>query len=111
MEIATVDTKPAASIAEAAQGAAPELGTIATLEVRVETRVDLLPRGSTDVVIQEPEIEESTPIRAAPMAGVTSMSRGGLELLDDNFDPTVARNMESMHRAEQWIKVRCRYPE
>jgi hypothetical protein len=111
METATVDTKPAASIAEAAQGAAPELGTIAALEVRVETWVDPLPRGSTDVVIHEPEIEESASIRAAPMVGVTSTSPGGLELLDDNLDPTVARNMESMHRAEQWIKVRCRYPE
>jgi hypothetical protein len=33
--------------------------------------------------------------------------------LDDNLvDPVVvAHNMESMCRAEQWIKVRCGYPE
>jgi hypothetical protein len=38
-----------------------------------------------------------------------STSRGDLELLaDDLVDPAiVARNMESMHHAEQWIKV-CR---
>jgi hypothetical protein len=43
------------------------------------------------------------------MLEATSTSRGGLELLDDNLvDPAVvARNLESMHRAEQWIKVRC----
>jgi hypothetical protein len=35
-------------------------------------------------------------------------SRGGLELLaDDLVDPaTVARNLEAMRRAEQWMKVR-----
>jgi hypothetical protein len=34
--------------------------------------------------------------------------RGGLELLaDDLIDPTmVARNLESMRRAKQWMKVR-----
>jgi hypothetical protein len=44
------------------------------------------------------------------MAGATSKSRGGLELLaDDLVDPaTVARKLESMHRAEQWMKVPCR---
>jgi hypothetical protein len=47
------------------------------------------------------------------MAGATSTSREGLELLDDNLvDPAVvARNMESMRRAEQWIKVHCGYPQ
>jgi hypothetical protein len=43
------------------------------------------------------------------MSEMTSTSRGGLELLDDNLiDPSVvARSMESMRRTEQWIKVRC----
>jgi hypothetical protein len=47
------------------------------------------------------------------MSEATSTSRGGLELLDDNLvDPVViARNMELMRHAEQWIKVRCEYSE
>jgi hypothetical protein len=38
------------------------------------------------------------------------MSHDGLELLaDDLVDPViVARNLESMRHAEQWIKVHCR---
>jgi hypothetical protein len=46
------------------------------------------------------------------MAEVTLTSRGVLELLgDDLVEPaTVARNLESMRRAEQWMKVCCRTP-
>jgi hypothetical protein len=81
--------------------------------VRVETRVEFLPGTSTDVVVREPEIEEVALIRSAPMLETTSTSRGGLELLDDDLVDTafVARNMESMRHAEQWIKVCCGYPE
>jgi hypothetical protein len=113
LETTTVETEPAASAAKVDQGAAPELGTTVALEMRVETRVDPLSGTSTDVVVREPEIEETASIRAAPMAGATSTSHGGLELLDDNLvDPAVvARNMESMCHAEQWIKVRCGYPK
>jgi hypothetical protein len=55
------------------------------------------------VVVQSLEIQDAAPIRSAPMAEVTSTSRGGLELLaDDLIDPTiVARNLESMRRKEQ----------
>jgi hypothetical protein len=44
------------------------------------------------------------------MAEATSTSCGGLELLaDDLVEPVVvARNLESMRRAEQWMKVHCR---
>jgi hypothetical protein len=75
--------------------------------VRDETHVDSLPGTSTDVVVHEPEIEEATPIRSAPMSKATSTSRGGLELLDDNLIDSafVAHSMESMRRTEQWIKV------
>jgi uncharacterized membrane protein len=43
------------------------------------------------------------------MSEAMATSRDGMELLaDDLVDPTtVARNLESMRRAEQWIKVRC----
>jgi uncharacterized membrane protein len=41
------------------------------------------------------------------MSEAAAASRGGLELLvDDLVDPaTVARNLEAMRRAEQWMKV------
>jgi hypothetical protein len=47
------------------------------------------------------------------MEEATSMSHGGLELLDDNIVDLgiVTRNMESWRHTEQWIKVRCEYPE
>jgi hypothetical protein len=43
------------------------------------------------------------------MSEVATTSRDGLELLaDDHVDPaTVARNMESIRGAEQWMKVCC----
>jgi hypothetical protein len=46
----------------------------------------------------------------ASMSEAATTSRGGLELLaDDLINPAmVARNMESMRRAEQWMKVRDR---
>jgi hypothetical protein len=61
-----------------------------------------------DVVVQSPEIQDAEPIRSAPISEAATTSRGGLELLaDDLIDPTmVARNLESMRRAEQWMKVR-----
>jgi hypothetical protein len=75
----------------------------------VGAHVDALPGASTKVVVCEPEIQDAAPIRSAPMVEATLTSRGGLELLaDDLVDPTVvARNLESMHHAEQWMKVRC----
>jgi hypothetical protein len=55
--------------------------------------------------VRETEIQEAVPIRSAPMSEATSTSCGGLELLANNLVDlaVVARNMESMHRAEQWI--------
>jgi hypothetical protein len=61
-----------------------------------------------DVVVRSPEIQEAEPIRSALMSEAATTSCGGLELLaDDLIDPVmVARNLESMRRAEQWMKVR-----
>jgi hypothetical protein len=113
MEMATVEAEPTEPIAEAIEREARELGTTTVPEVRVEKRVDPLLGASTDVVVREPVIEEDAPIRSAPMSETTSTSRGGLELLDDNLiDPAiVAWSVESWRRIEQWIKVRCTYPE
>jgi hypothetical protein len=61
-----------------------------------------------DVVVRSPEIQDAEPIRSAPMSEDAMASHGGLELLADDLInlTTVARNLESMHRAEQWMKVR-----
>jgi hypothetical protein len=113
METATVEAEPSAPATGVTEGTAPELGTAVALDVRVEAHVDSLPGANTDIVVQDLEIEEAAPIRSTPMSKATSTSRGGLELLDDNLiDPIViARSMESMRRTEQWIKIRCGYPE
>jgi hypothetical protein len=75
--------------------------------VAEEVRDDVLPESSLEVVVCLPEIQDAEPIRSAPMSKAATTSRGGLELLvDDLVDPaTVARNLEAMRRAEQWIKV------
>jgi hypothetical protein len=64
-----------------------------------------LPEASTEVVVRPPEIQDAASIRSTPMAEATSTSCSDLELLaDDLVDPaSVARNLESMRRVEQWI--------
>jgi uncharacterized membrane protein len=71
---------------------------------------DALPETSLDVVVRSSEIQDAEPIRSAPMSEATTTSCDGLELLaDDLINPAmVARNLESMRRAEQWMKVRHR---
>jgi hypothetical protein len=62
------------------------------------------------VVIRSPEIQDAEPIRSALMTEATTSSRSGVELLaDDLVDPaTVARHLEAVHQAEQWMKVSSR---
>jgi hypothetical protein len=94
--------------AEVLEGAAsgPEV-TIAP-EATEEVGDDALPESSMDVVVGSPEIQDVEPIRSAPMSEVAATNCGGLELLaDDLIDPAmVARNLETMRQAEQWMKVR-----
>jgi uncharacterized membrane protein len=73
-----------------------------------EAHDDALPEMSLDVVVRSPEIQDAEPIHSAPMSEAAATSRDGLELLvDELINPaTVARNLESMRRAEQWMKVR-----
>jgi hypothetical protein len=77
-----------------------------------EERDDVLPESNLEVIVRLPEIQDAEPIRSAPMSGATTSSRGGIELLaDDLVDPAaVARHLEVMRHAEQWMKVSCRYP-
>jgi hypothetical protein len=58
-----------------------------------------------DVVVRSTEIQDAEPIHAAPMSEATMTSRGGLELLADELIDLamVARNLELMREAEQWI--------
>jgi hypothetical protein len=65
-----------------------------------------------EVVVRSPEIQDAEPIRSAPMPGAATSSHGGIELLvDDLVNPaTVARHLEAMRQAEQWMKVSCQYP-
>jgi hypothetical protein len=73
---------------------------------------DVLPESTLEVAVRSPEIQDAEPIRSAPMSGAATSSRGGIELLaDDLVDPaTVARHLEAMRQAEQWMEVSCRYP-
>jgi hypothetical protein len=96
---------------EVAAGAISEPMEIAgggALGVAEEVCDDVLPGSNLEVVVRSPEIQDVEPIRSAPMSEAAASSRGGLELLaDDLVDPlTVARNLEAMRRAEQWMKVR-----
>jgi hypothetical protein len=65
-----------------------------------------------EVVVRSQEIQDAESIRSAPMPGAATSSHGGIELLaDDLVNPaTVARHLEAMRQAEQWMKVSCRYP-
>jgi hypothetical protein len=96
--------------AEVVAGAATEPAEIASgvaPGVAEEVRDDVLPESSLEVVVRSPEIQDAEPIRSAPMSETAASTRGGLELLaDDLVDPaTVARNLEAMRWAGQWMKV------
>jgi hypothetical protein len=97
-------TKEATEPAEVANQGAPG--------VAEEKRDEVLPESSLEVVVCSPEIQDAEPIRSAPMSGAATTSRGGIKLLaDDLVDPAaVARNLEAMRRAEQWMKVSYQYP-
>jgi hypothetical protein len=68
------------------------------------------PEAALEVAIRSPEIQDAEPIRSAPMTVATASSRGGIELLvDDLVDPaTVAKHLEAIRQAEQWMKVSSR---
>jgi hypothetical protein len=93
----------------ASEGAAPDPEAPVAPEITEEIHVDVLPESSMDVVVRSPEIQEAEPIPSATMSEMATTSRDGLELLaDDHVDPaTVACNLESMRRVEQWMNVRC----
>jgi hypothetical protein len=73
---------------------------------------DTLPEPTLEVVVRSPEIQDAEPIRSAPMTEAATSSRGGIELLaDDLVDPAmVARHLEAVRQAEQWMKVSSHDP-
>jgi hypothetical protein len=72
---------------------------------------DTLPKPALEVVVRSPKIQDAEPIRSAPMTEAATSSRGWTELLiDDLVDPaTVARHLEAVRQAEQWMKVSSRH--
>jgi hypothetical protein len=74
-----------------------------------EGRDEALPESTLEVVVRSPEIQDAEPIRSTPMSEAATSSCGGVELLADNLvDPAaVARHLEAMRQAEQWMKVSC----
>jgi hypothetical protein len=73
---------------------------------------DVLLEPALEVVVRSPEIQDAELIRSAPMSEAATISRGELELLaNDLVDPaTVARHLEAVRQAEQWMKVSSRHP-
>jgi hypothetical protein len=65
------------------------------------------PEVALEVAIRSPEIQDAEPIRSTPMTEATASGRGGIELLADNLvEPaTVAKHLEAIRQAEQWMKV------
>jgi hypothetical protein len=93
-----------------ATGGAPEQTDVATEEAATATGgegITTLPEVALEVAIRSPEIQDTEPIRSAPMTEAAASSRGGVELLaDDLVDPAmVAKHLEAVRQAEQWMKV------
>jgi hypothetical protein len=93
-----------------AAGGAPEQMEVAAEEAATAIggeEVITPPEPALEVVVRSPEIQDAEPIRSAPMTEAATSSRGGVELLaDDLVDPaTVARHLEAVRQAEQWMKV------
>jgi hypothetical protein len=94
---------------------APEPMEVAAGEAATTTRGrgdDALPEPALEVVVRSPEIQDAEPICSASMTEAATSSRGGIELLaDDLVDPaTVARHLEAVRQAEQWMKVSSHNP-
>jgi hypothetical protein len=96
-------------VSEAAEGAPEPMEEVAE-EAAAATggeEATMPPEVALEVVVRSPEIQDAEPILSAPMTEAATSSRGGVELLaDDLVDPaTVARHLEAVRQAEQWMKV------
>jgi hypothetical protein len=96
-----------------AAGGAPEPMEVAAGGAAAATggeEAATLPEPTLEVVVCSPEIQDAEPIRSAPMTEAATSSRVGIELLgDDLVDPaTMARHLEAVRQAEQWMRVSSR---
>jgi hypothetical protein len=96
-------------VPEVAEGAPEPMQEVAE-EATVETggeEATVPPEVALEVVVRSPEIQDAEPICSAPMTEAATSSRGGVELLaDDLVNPaTVARHLEAVRQAEQWMKM------
>jgi hypothetical protein len=91
---------------EAAEGAPEPMEEVVEKSAGGEA-VTTSPEVALEVAIRSPEIQDAEPIRSVPMTEATASSRGGIELLaDDLIEPaTVAKHLEAIRQAEQWMKV------
>jgi uncharacterized membrane protein len=94
---------------EAAEGATEPVAEIVEKTTGGEA-VTTSPEIALEVAIRSPKIQDAEPIRSAPMTEATSSSRGGIELLADDLveAATVAKHLEAIRQAEQWMRVRGR---
>jgi uncharacterized membrane protein len=90
--------EPMEEVVEEAAVAAGGEGVITSPEIALE------------VAIRSPEIQDAEPIRSTPMTEAAASRHGGIELLaDDLVDPaTVAKHLEAIRQAEEWMKVSSR---
>jgi hypothetical protein len=98
-----------------ATGGAPEPMEVAAGEAAATAGGEgdaALPEPTLEVVVRSPEIQDAEPIRSASMTEAATSSRGGIKLLvDDLVSPaTVARHLEAVRQAEQWMKVSSHNP-
>jgi hypothetical protein len=111
---AAVPVEDVTPATQGATGGAPEPMEVAIGEAAVTTGGegdDALPEPTLEVVVRSPEIQDAEPIHSRPMTEAAMSSHGGAELLiDDLVDPaTVARHLEAVRQAEQWMKVSSRH--
>jgi hypothetical protein len=114
-EVAGSDIPSAVPVEDMAPGTqeaaaeAPDLMEVAAGEAAATAGEEdtTLPEPALEVVVRSPEIQDAELIRSAAMTEAATSSRGGIELLaDDLVDPTtVARHLEAVRQAEQWMKV------
>jgi hypothetical protein len=96
-----------------AAGGAPESMEMAARGAAAATggeEAAILPEPALEVVVCSPEIQDAEPIRSASMTEAATSSRGGIELLGDDLVDLaiVARHLEAVRQAEQWMKVSSR---
>jgi hypothetical protein len=113
--LSAVPVEDVAPGTQEATGEAPEPMEVAAGEAAATTGGEgdaALPEPALKVVVRSPEIQDTEPIRSASMIEAAMSSRGRIELLaHDLVDPaTVARHLEAVRQAEQWMKMSSHNP-